>query len=84
MKHLHLHFALDSTLLRSIDMKLDALAATMTAIADQLTKAQTEIVAQVAALQAALADVDVPADAQAAIDSITAIAEALDALNPDA
>ena len=84
MKHLHLHFALDSTLLRSIDMKLDALAATMTAIADQLTKAQTEIVSQVAALQAALADVDVPADAQAAIDSITAIAEALDALNPDA
>ena len=65
-------------------MKLDQLAATMTAIADQLTKAQNEIIAQVAALQESLANVDVPPDAQAAIDSITAIAAALDALNPDA
>ena len=65
-------------------MKLSELATTMTAVSDQLAKAQSEIVAQVAALQTALADVEVPAEAQAAIDFITAIAAALDALNPDA
>lgn len=63
--------------------KLSALAGQLQAIGSQLTKAKAEIVDEIAALKAALGDVDIPAEAQAALDNLAALAADLDAMNPD-
>lgn len=61
-------------------MKLSQLNATLTEVGDKLDK----VAAEVQALKDALADVDLPAEAQASLDRLVAAAQALDDLNPDA
>ena len=53
-----------------IDMKLSELATQLSAIDTKLTEASTEIVDKIAALEAALTDVDVPAEATTLIAEI--------------
>ena len=60
--------------------KLSTLAQTLTNVGTQLDKVKTEV----EALKASLEDVEIPAEAQAALDKLAAIAQALDELNPDA
>jgi guanyl-specific ribonuclease Sa len=64
-------------------MKLAQLAAALTAIDTKLTEAQTEIVTEIQKLKDALTDVDVPAEAQAAIDAITTKAGTLADIVPN-
>lgn len=59
------------------------LAAKLQAVNAQLSKATTEIKDQVAVLQTALGNAELPAEAQAALDTLAATAQALDDLNPD-
>ena len=63
--------------------KLNELATTLAALDAQLGKAKDEIVAKIAELQFALTDVEIPADAQAALDSLTSKVQALDDVVPD-
>lgn len=65
-------------------MKLSELQAQLDALNTQLAKAKDEIVAEVANLQTQLSNVDIPADAQASLDKLKGMAQALDDLNPDA
>ena len=62
---------------------MNELAGALAEVQTQLDKAKAEIVAKVAALEAALNDVTLPADAEAALASLKASAQALDDLNPD-
>lgn len=64
----------------AIMAKVSSLASTLNAIGDRLDKVKQEV----QALKDSLSDVDIPAEAQAALDRLSAAAEALDALNPDA
>lgn len=64
--------------------KLSDLEAQLTAINSQIDKATTEITTEIANLEAQLTNVDLPAGAQAALDSLKAKVQALDDLNPDA
>jgi uncharacterized phage infection (PIP) family protein YhgE len=52
-------------------------------IGDKLAKAQTEIVGEISALKTALGDATIPAEAQASLDRLNTLAQALDDLNPD-
>lgn len=67
----------------TIDMKLKDLAAQLAAIDTKLTEAQTEIVSEIEKLRTALEDVDVPADAKAALDTIAAKAGSLADIVPN-
>jgi hypothetical protein len=67
----------------NIDMKLAQLVTALAAVDTKLTEAQTEIVSEIAKLKAALEDVDVPADAQAALDNIAAKAGTLADIVPN-
>ena len=70
---------------KDIMAKLSELATALTDVSTKLEKARAEIVAKIAELQAALgADVDLPADVQAALDALTAKAQELDDIVPDA
>jgi ABC-type transporter Mla subunit MlaD len=79
---------------QKIMAKLSELSAKLTSIDDQLDKAQTEITGAVATLQQTIDDLKaqieagsdpvIPDEAQAALDRLTAVAQALDDLNPDA
>lgn len=60
--------------------KLSSLAPALAAIENTLTKVKTEI----ETLISQLGDADIPADAQATLDRLTALATTLDDLNPDA
>lgn len=64
---------------RVIMAKLSTLASTLEALADKLDK----VFVEVTALKTALADVDLPPGAVAALDRLTAIAQAVDDINPD-
>lgn len=64
-------------------MKLSELAVAVTGISDQLAKAQAEIVAKIGELESALSDVEIPADAQTAIDNLKTSAQGLDDIVPD-
>ena len=64
----------------SIMAKLSTLAGTLATIETTLTKVKAEI----EALKASLGDVELPAEAQASLDRLTALSTALDDLNPDA
>lgn len=66
-----------------IEMKLSELAVQLTNIDAKLTEASAEIVAKIDALQLALADAEIPADATALIDEITLKATALADIVPD-
>lgn len=60
-------------------MKVSELADTLTALSDQVDK----IAKEVQALKDALTNVDIPANAQAALDRLTAAIKGVDDLNPD-
>lgn len=64
-------------------MKLSDVLVAVQGVSDQLAKAQGEIVAKISALEAALQDIEVPAEVQAAIDSLKASAQGLDDIVPD-
>lgn len=64
-------------------MKVSELAGALESIETQLGKAKTEIVAEIKTLQDALADVDVPANAEASIGRLKGLAQGLDDLNVD-
>lgn len=59
--------------------KLSELAAKVTAVADQVDKVKTEV----QKLKDSLADVDLPPEAQAALDRLAASVQAVDDINPD-
>ena len=69
---------------KEVMIKLAELATALGAVNDQLEKAKTEILAKIAELQDALANIEVPADAQAALDTLVAKAQALDDIVVDA
>lgn len=62
---------------QQILMKLSALAAALAAIDSRLTEAQTEIIAEIQKLKDALGDVELPTDAQAALEAIDTKAKTL-------
>jgi hypothetical protein len=70
-------------LLGKIMTTVNELATKLEAINTQLAKASQEIVAQVLALQLALADVTLTPEAEAALDNLAVVAQSLDDLNPD-
>ena len=63
-----------------INRKLNELAGNLTTIGDVLNKVAIEV----QALKDALVNVELPAEAQVALDNLSAQAKALDDLNPDA
>ncbi len=65
---------------RLIMSKLSELNTTLEAVNAQLEKVKTEV----QTLKDSLTNVDLPANAQASLDKLTALAAAIDELNPDA
>jgi hypothetical protein len=65
-------------------MKVGDLATAINKIDDQLDKAQVEITGQIQALKDSLTNVELPAEATAALDRLTAAAQKLDDITPDA
>jgi hypothetical protein len=65
---------------RKIMAKLSTLAGQLGVVETTLVKVQAEIVT----LQGSLGDVDIPVAAQESLDRLSALATALDELNPDA
>jgi len=70
-------------LIGRLNMNVSELAEKLNELNTKLDKATGEILAEVAALQAALLNVEIPTEAQDALDSLTAKVQALDDLNPD-
>ena len=68
--------------LEEINVKLSELAEAVQGVSDQLAKAQAEIVEKIADLEGALSDMEIPADAQAAIDGLKTAAQGLDDIVP--
>lgn len=64
-------------------MKLSELPAAVAGVSAQLTKAQDEILAKIAALEAALVDIELPVEAIDAINSLRGQAQVLDDIVPD-
>lgn len=64
--------------------QVNELAAKLEQVNMQLGKAKEEIINQVNALQDALANVELPADAEVALNNLVGAAQSLDDLNPDA
>ena len=62
--------------------KLSELATILNGIDTKLDKAKDEILAQIAALEAALTDVEIPTDAQTALDNLSNVAQSLDDIVP--
>ena len=65
-------------------MKLSELTTAIAGVSAQLTKAQDEILAKIAALELALTDVDLPIEAADAIEALRSQTQALDDIVPDA
>lgn len=63
--------------------KISELTAIVAGLNSQVLKAKQEVVDRIAALEAALADVEIPADAQAALDELKSSVQAVDDINPD-
>jgi hypothetical protein len=64
--------------------KVSELAAALGAVADRVTKAQTEILAEIETLKGQIgADADLSPEAQASLDRLTGLAQALDDINVD-
>ena len=70
--------------LRKDIMKLSELAAELAASNAQITKGLAEVVARIAALEAALGDADIPQAAQDELAALKAAAQRLDDVVPDA
>ncbi len=64
-------------------MKLSELTTAIAGVSAQLTKAQEEILAKIAALEAALVDVELPTEAVDALDALRAQTQGLDDIVPD-
>ena len=67
-----------------ISMKLSELSGLLNDVLSQLAKAKAEILDKIAGLEAALADVDLPEDAVTALAALSAKAQSLDDIVPDA
>ena len=67
---------------QEINMKIGELADAVGAVGTQLAKAKEEIVAKIAALEAALTDVEIPPAAQEALDALKQQAQELDDVVP--
>lgn len=77
-------FRKQELLLGKIMTQVNELAGKLDLMNAQFIKAKEEIIAQVAALQAALENVALPEDAETALTNLAATAQALDDMNPDA
>jgi hypothetical protein len=66
-----------------IVMKLNELSGVLTGLGTQLAKVQQEILDRIAALEAALTDVEVPEAANTALIELTAAVQNLDDIVPD-
>lgn len=64
-------------------MKLSELLDALIGLQDQIDKAKTEIITKITELETALADVDLPAEAQTKMSELVALAQALDDIVPD-
>jgi len=64
-------------------MKLSELTTAIAGVSVQLTKAQDEILAKIAALELALTDVELPEEANDAINSLRGQVQSLDDIVPD-
>jgi len=64
-------------------MKLSELTTAVAGVSAQLVKVRDEILAKIAALEAALVDVDVPVEAADAIDALRVQTQVLDDIVPD-
>lgn len=64
--------------------KLSELALTLSGLEAKLEKARAEIVSKITELQTSLTDVELPAEAQTALDALTAKAQELDDIIADA
>lgn len=62
---------------------ISQLASALMAIQNQLAKAQAEILEKIASLQAALNDVELPAEAEQALADLISRAQQLDDVVPD-
>ena len=69
---------------KEILMKVSELVTAVTDVSAQLTKAQDEILGKIAALEAALVNVELPEEAVVAFDALRAQTQALDDIVPDA
>ena len=67
-----------------IVMKLNELSGVLTGLGTQLAKAQQEILNRIAALEAALTDVEVPEAAVVALGELVTSVQSLDDIVPDA
>jgi len=65
-------------------MKLSELTTAIAGVSVQLTKAQDEILAKIAALELALTDVDLSIEAADAIEALRSQTQSLDDIVPDA
>lgn len=68
---------------KEIMIKVAELAAAIGATNAQLVKAKTEILIKIAELQNALLNIEIPAEAQAALDALTATAQEFDDIVPE-
>jgi len=66
-----------------LPMKLSELTTAVAGVSAQLVKVRDEILAKIAALEAALVDVDVPVEAADAIDALRVQTQVLDDIVPD-
>ncbi len=69
---------------RQIMAKLNELVGLVNEVNAKLDKSKDEILAKITTLEAALVDVELPADAVAALDTLKASAQTLDDIVPDA
>lgn len=77
--------ALNVILTLTIMTKVSELSAALGAVADRVSKAQTEILAEIETLKGQIgADADLSPEAQASLDRLTGLAQSLDDINPDA
>jgi len=66
-----------------LPMKLSELTTAVAGVSAQLVKVRDEILAKIAALEAALADVELPEDAVAAFNALRNNVQVLDDIMPD-
>lgn len=78
-----LNFLLPFKRLNAIMTKIVEVAELVTALVAQLDKAKSEILSKIEELQQQLSDVDLPHEAEAAIEDLKAAVQALDDVVPD-
>ena len=69
---------------KEVAMKLNELSGEIAAVVVQVAKVRDEVLARIAALETALANVELPEDVMTALDALRTSAQGLDDLNPDA